>query len=145
MNAVAVPGIERLELRRYGPVHRSTERRATSTGELPGIVVIVEADFEGAGSGAGLREEWVDGVFAALDEDAATRPAPGGISGRFPLSVDGGRALNYAGWESGRAHVDWLADGTPPSGAWRRVHHHPGLVGGRVRGYAPALSLSAGA
>lgn len=139
----AVPGIERVELRRYGPIHRSTVRGATSTGELPGIVVIVEADFDP--SDAGRREEWVDGVFAALDEDAVTRPAPGGISGQFHLSTDGGRVLNYAEWESERAHEEWLADDAPLSEAWARVQHHPALTGGRVRRYAPALSLSAGA
>ncbi|MFF6882508.1 antibiotic biosynthesis monooxygenase [Streptomyces sp. NPDC012421] len=139
----AVPGIERVELRRYGPIHRSTARGATSTGELPGVVVIVEADFDPAD--AGRREEWVDGVFAALDEDAATRPVPGGISGQFHLSTDGGRVLNYAEWESERAHEEWLADDAPLSEAWARVQHHPALTGGRVRRYAPALSLSAGA
>ncbi|MGW4855502.1 antibiotic biosynthesis monooxygenase [Streptomyces sp. NPDC004288] len=142
----AVPGIERVELRRYGPVHRSTARRATATGELPGVVVIVEADFDPAGDGAGARqrEEWVDAVFAALDEDARTRPAPGGISGQFHLSTDGARVLNYAEWESERAHEDWLADDAPLSEVWRRVQHDPKLTGGRVRRYTPALSLSAG-
>ncbi|GGR47634.1 antibiotic biosynthesis monooxygenase [Streptomyces roseolus] len=139
----AVPGSERVELRRYGAVHRSTPRRATGTGELPGVVVIVEADFEP--SGAGVREEWVDRVFDALDEDAVTRPVSGGISGRFHLSADGCRVLDYAEWESERAHEKWLADDAPLSEAWARVHHHPALVGGRVRRYAPALSLSAGA
>ncbi|MFF9847242.1 antibiotic biosynthesis monooxygenase [Streptomyces litmocidini] len=138
----AVPGIERVELRRYGPIHRSTARRATAAGELPGVVVIVEADFDGAG--AGQREEWVDSVFTALDEDAATRPASGGIGARFHLSVDGGRVLNYAEWESEQAHEEWQADDARLSEAWKRVHHHPGLVGGRVRRYTPALSLSAG-
>ncbi|MEV7564396.1 antibiotic biosynthesis monooxygenase family protein [Streptomyces tanashiensis] len=142
----AVPGIERVELRRYGPVHRSTARvGATGPGEPPpGVVVIVEADFDGARPGTGHREEWVDSVFAALDEDAATRPAPGGISAQFHLSTDGGRVLNYAEWESEQAHVEWLADDAPPSEAWKRVQHHPGLVSGRVRRYTPALSLSAG-
>ncbi|MFF2777976.1 antibiotic biosynthesis monooxygenase [Streptomyces sp. NPDC058052] len=137
----AVPGIERVELRRYGPIHRSTVHAGTGAGELPGIVVVVEADFDGAGH----QEEWVESVFAALGEDAVTRPASGGISGRFHLSVDGVRVLNYAEWESERAHERWLADDAPPSGAWARVHHHPALVGSRVRRYAPALSLSAGA
>ncbi|MFJ7955988.1 antibiotic biosynthesis monooxygenase [Streptomyces sp. NPDC096319] len=141
----AVPDIERVELRRYGPVHRSTGRGTTSTGELPGVVVIVEADFggEGGGAGAGVREEWVDHVFAALDEDAVTRPAAGGISGQFHLSTDGTRVLNYAEWESERAHEDWLTDDAPLSEAWERVQHDPRLVGGRVRRYTPALSLSA--
>ncbi|MFI1656721.1 antibiotic biosynthesis monooxygenase family protein [Streptomyces sp. NPDC020472] len=138
----AVPDIERVELRRYGAIHRSTVRGATSTGELPGVVVIVEADFDGAGEG--VREDWVDGVFAALDEDAATRPVPGGISGQFHLSVDGGRVLNYAEWESEEAHEAWVTDEAPLSEAWRRVQHDPRLVGGRVRRYTPALSLSAG-
>ncbi|GGU88626.1 antibiotic biosynthesis monooxygenase [Streptomyces litmocidini] len=138
----AVPGIERVELRRYGPVHRSTARRATATGEPPGVVVIVEADFDG--TGAGHREEWVDAVFTALDEDAAARPESGGISARFHLSVDGGRVLNYAEWESEQAHEEWQADDARSSEAWKRVHHHPALVGGRVRRYTPALRLGAG-
>ncbi|WP_306326410.1 antibiotic biosynthesis monooxygenase [Streptomyces venezuelae] len=140
----AVPGIERVELRRYGPIHRSTVGGGTGTGELPGVVVIVEADFTGEDAGAGAREEWVDSVFAALDEDAVTRPATGGISGQFHLSLDGGRVLNYAEWESEQAHLDWLADDAPLSEAWRRVQEDPRLVGGRVRRYTPALSLSAG-
>ncbi|MFI1717209.1 antibiotic biosynthesis monooxygenase [Streptomyces litmocidini] len=139
----AVPGIERVELRRYGPIHRSTVRRATATGELPGVVVVAEADFEGAG--AGHREEWVDAVLTALDEDAATRPGSGGIGAHFHLTVEGDRVLNYAEWESERAHEEWSADGARLSEAWKRVHHHPGLVRSRVRRYAPALSLSAGA
>ncbi|MFI8325728.1 antibiotic biosynthesis monooxygenase [Streptomyces sp. NPDC085529] len=139
----AVPGVERVELRRYGAIHRSAVRGATGTGEPPAVVVIVEADFDP--SGAGHREEWVDRVFDALDEDAATRPGSGGISGRFHLSTDGGRVLNYAEWESERAHEEWLADDSRLSEAWARVHHHRALIGGRVRRYAPALSLSAGA
>ncbi|MFE7513139.1 antibiotic biosynthesis monooxygenase [Streptomyces sp. NPDC057540] len=138
----AVPGIERVELRRYGPIHRSTARGTTSTGELPGVVVIVEADFAGAGDG--VREEWVDRLFAALDEDAETRPAPGGISGQFHLSTDGARVLNYAEWESERAHEEWLTDDAPPSEAWKRVQHDPRLTGSRVRRYTPALGLRAG-
>ncbi|MFI8765920.1 antibiotic biosynthesis monooxygenase [Streptomyces sp. NPDC053792] len=138
----AVPGIERVELRRYAPIHRSAVRGGTGTGELPGVVVVVEADFDGPG--AGQREDWVDTVFAALDEDAATRSASGGISAQFHLSTDGGRVLNYAEWESGQAHAEWSADDARLSEAWKRVHHHPGLVGGRVRRYTPALSLSAG-
>ncbi|MFJ5706651.1 antibiotic biosynthesis monooxygenase [Streptomyces sp. NPDC093105] len=143
----AVPGIERVELRRYGRVHRSRSHGAEDGGRLPGVVVIVEADFDPAGAGTGQREEWVDNVLTALDEDeaAGARPVSGGISGNFHLSTDGGRVLNYAEWESARAHEDWLANAAPVSDAWRAVHHHPGLVGSRVRRYAPALSLSAGA
>ncbi|WP_338497226.1 antibiotic biosynthesis monooxygenase [Streptomyces sp. SJL17-4] len=143
----AVPGIERVELRRYAPIHRSAVRDRTGTEELPGIVVIVEADFEGPD--AGSREEWVDAVFTALDEDAAdedaaVRPRSGGAGAHFHLSTDGGRVLNYAEWESERAHEEWLADEGRSSEAWTRVHHYPGLVGGRVKRYTPALSLSAG-
>ncbi|WP_017238611.1 antibiotic biosynthesis monooxygenase family protein [Streptomyces sp. SS] len=138
----AVPGIERVELRRYGPIHRSAVRGGTGTGELPGVVVIVEADFDGPAAGRG--EDWVDGVFAALDEDAAAGRVSGGISGQFHLSVDGGRVLNYAEWESEQAHEEWLADDARQSEAWKRVHHHPGLTGGRMRRYTPALSLGAG-
>ncbi|MFE0652087.1 antibiotic biosynthesis monooxygenase [Streptomyces sp. NPDC059534] len=138
----AVPGIERVELRRYASVHRSTARGGTGAGEPPGVVVVVEADFDGAGEGR--REEWVDSVFTALDEDTAAGRVSGGISGRFHLSVDGGRVLNYAEWESERAHEEWLADEGRLSEAWKRVRRHPALTGGRVRRYTPALSLSAG-
>ncbi|MFJ5830469.1 antibiotic biosynthesis monooxygenase [Streptomyces sp. NPDC093089] len=136
----AVPGIERVELHRYAPVHRSAG--GTGAGEPGGIVVVAEADFEGAGEGR--REDWVDSVFGALEEDAAAGPAHGGISARFHLSTDGGRVLNYAEWESEQAHEEWLADGARRSGAWKRVHAYPGLAGSRVRRYTPALSLSAG-
>ncbi|WP_329277496.1 antibiotic biosynthesis monooxygenase [Streptomyces sp. NBC_00691] len=138
----AVPGVERVELRRYAPIHRSAVLDATSTGELPGVVVIVEADFDRPD--AGLRRAWVETVFTALDEDAALRPGTSATSVQFHLSTDGGRVLNYAEWESGRAHEEWLADEGRLSPAWARVHHHPGLVGSRVKRYTPALSLSAG-
>ncbi|MFD0072616.1 antibiotic biosynthesis monooxygenase [Streptomyces sp. NPDC127166] len=138
----AVPGIERVELRRYAPIHRSAVRGGTGTGELPGVVVVVEADFDGPV--AGRREAWVDSVFAALDEDAATGRATGGFGAHFHLSTDGVRVLNYAEWESERAHEEWLADDAGQSEAWKRVHDHPELVGGRVMRYTPALSLSAG-
>ncbi|GEB59226.1 antibiotic biosynthesis monooxygenase [Streptomyces gardneri] len=138
----AVPGIERVELRRYAPIHRSAVRAGRGTGELPGIVVVVEADF--GGPEAGSREDWVDTVFTAMDEDAATRPGSGGAAAHFHLSTDGGRVLNYAEWESEQAHVEWLADDARLDEAWTRVHHYPGLVGGRVKRYTPALSLSAG-
>ncbi|MGW6555572.1 antibiotic biosynthesis monooxygenase, partial [Streptomyces sp. NPDC055051] len=71
-----------------------------------------------------------------------TRPVPGGVSGHFHLSTDGGRVLDHAEWESARAHEEWPADHAPLSEAWTRVRHHPALAGGRVRRYAPALSLS---
>ncbi|KQX13355.1 antibiotic biosynthesis monooxygenase [Streptomyces sp. Root431] len=138
----AVPGIERVELRRYAPIHRSAVRPGRDTGELPGIVVIVEADF--GGPEAGSREEWVDTVFTAMDEDTAMRPGSGGVGAHFHLTTDGGRVLNYAEWESEQAHVEWLADDARQSEAWTRVRHYPGLVGGRVKRYTPALSLSAG-
>ncbi|MFE6067961.1 antibiotic biosynthesis monooxygenase [Streptomyces sp. NPDC056525] len=138
----AVPGIERVELRRYAPIHRSAVLGATSTGELPGVVVIVEADFDGPD--AGRRRAWVEAVFTAVDEDAALRPGVSGTSVQFHLSTDGGRVLNYAEWESERAHEEWLADDGRLSPAWARVHHYPGLVGSRVKRYTPALSLSAG-
>ncbi|MFE6785823.1 antibiotic biosynthesis monooxygenase [Streptomyces sp. NPDC057680] len=138
----AVPGVERVELRRYAPIHRSAVRARPGTGELPGTVVVVEADFGGPGTGS--REDWVDTVFAAMDEDAALRPGSGGSGVHFHLSSDGGRVLNYAEWESEQAHVEWLADDARLSEAWTRVHRHPGLVGSRVKRYTPALSLSAG-
>ncbi|MFC9705977.1 antibiotic biosynthesis monooxygenase [Streptomyces sp. NPDC056943] len=138
----AVPGIERVELRRYAPIHRSAVRAGRDTGGLPGIVVVVEADF--GGPEAGSREEWVDNVFTAMDEDTAMRPGSGGTGAHFHLSTDGGRVLNYAEWESEQAHGEWLADDARLGEAWTRVQRHPGLVGGRVKRYTPALSLSAG-
>ncbi|MFD4500183.1 antibiotic biosynthesis monooxygenase, partial [Streptomyces sp. NPDC058486] len=82
---------------------------------------------------------------SALADDVGHRPARGGIGSNFHLSGDGTRVFNHSEWVREQDHVEWQAEYEPLSDAWRAVHHHPGLVGSRVRRYAPALSLSAGA
>ncbi|MFH9721443.1 antibiotic biosynthesis monooxygenase [Streptomyces sp. NPDC017254] len=138
----AVPGIERVALHRYAPIHRSALLDGAAEGAAPGAVAVVEAEFEGPD--AGRQRAWVDVVFTALDEDAVKRPAIGGIGAHFHLSRDGRRVLNLAEWESGRAHEEWLSRGEPLSEAWELVRGYPGLAASRVRRYTPALSLSAG-
>lgn len=138
----AVPGIERLGLRTF-ELYRSGVTQGD--GRKPGAVVIVDVEF--AGPDAARQRGWVDSVFEALGTDPA--PAPGGISAHFHLSTDGTRVLNYAEWESARAHIDALAG--PGNGVgsrtpqWERVQNHPGVTGGGVRRYTPALSMSAAA
>ncbi|MCX4968618.1 antibiotic biosynthesis monooxygenase [Streptomyces sp. NBC_00654] len=138
----AVPGIERLGLHTY-ELYRSTPPDPGDSRE-PGCVVIVEVEF--AGPGPARQRDWVDTVFEALGTEPM--PAPGGISGHFHVSTDGTRVLNYAEWESARAHRDALSapgDGigsrTPQ---WERVQSYPGVTGGGVHRYTPALSLGAG-
>ncbi|MGW6566083.1 antibiotic biosynthesis monooxygenase, partial [Streptomyces sp. NPDC054975] len=138
----AVPGIVRVGIHRYAPPYRSTASPADA--RIPGCVVVVDVEFDGPD--AARQRDWVDGVFEALETDPA--PAPGGIAGHFHLSADGTRILNYAEWESEQAHVDALArpgDGigsaTPQ---WAKVQSYPGVAGGSVKRYTPALSLSAG-
>lgn len=137
----AVPGIERVGLHRYAPPYRST---GPTDDRIPGCVVIVDVEFDGPDPDR--QRDWVDGVFEALETDPA--PATGGIAGHFHLSTDGTRILNYAEWESEQAHIealtrpgDGIGSSTPQ---WAKVHTYPGVVGGGVRRYTPALSLHAG-
>jgi len=92
-----------------------------------GCVVIVTAEFDGI-----EPRTWVDTVFDALESDE--KPAEGGISAHFHVSVDGTRALNYAEWTSEAAHVAALENsgqGTVGLGEkWRRVKEFPGLIAG---------------
>ncbi|MFF8840326.1 antibiotic biosynthesis monooxygenase [Streptomyces sp. NPDC015130] len=142
----AVPGIERVELRRYAPPRRAAAFGEAGQGQVsaavPGAVAVVEVDFEGPD--ADRQEAWVRAVHEALADDTGRRPAIGGIGAHFHLSTDGTRVLNLAEWESEQAHAEWLADAGAIGAAWEQVHHHPGLTGSRVRRYTPALSLSAG-
>lgn len=138
----AVPGIDRVVLRRYAPPYRSAVLDERSAGAVPGAVAVVEVEFEGPD--AERQKAWVDAVFTAMEGDAGRRPATGGIGAHFHLSTDGTRVLNLAEWENERAHTDWQAEGGPLGEAWARVHRFPGLAGSRVRRYTPALSLSAG-
>ncbi|MEU2236312.1 antibiotic biosynthesis monooxygenase [Streptomyces vietnamensis] len=138
----AVPGIERVELRRYAPLLRSAVLDEESAGALPGAIAVVEVDFDGPD--AERQEAWVEAVFTAVADDAGKRAAHGGIGAHFHRSLDGTRVLNLAEWETEQAHIEWQAEYAPLSEAWRRVHAYPGLVGSRVRRYTPALSLDAG-
>ncbi|MFF9014272.1 antibiotic biosynthesis monooxygenase [Streptomyces sp. NPDC014870] len=138
----AVPGIERVVLHRFAPPYRSLPAQDA---RIPGCVVVVDVEFDGPD--AARQRDWVDGVFEAMETDPA--PVPGGIAGHFHLSTDGTRVLNYAEWESEQAHIDALArpgDGVgSATPQWAKVQSYPGVVGGGVRRYAPALSLRAGA
>ncbi|MFG2623457.1 antibiotic biosynthesis monooxygenase [Streptomyces sp. NPDC048473] len=135
----AVPGIRRLGLHTLEP-YRSVPLRE-GDGREPGCVVIVDVEFDGADKAR--QRDWVDTVFEALGTDPA--PAPGGISGHFHVSTDGTRVLNYAEWESAQAHVDALAGPGDGIGSrtpqWERVQSYPGVVGGGVHRYTPALSM----
>ncbi|MCT4355029.1 antibiotic biosynthesis monooxygenase [Streptomyces sp. Je 1-79] len=137
----AVPGIERVASHRYVPF-RSFVLSEESAGAVPGCVALVEVDF--AGPGPERLKAWVEAVRAALAADAGTRPARGGIAAHFHLSADGSRVLNYAEWESERAHEEWLTAEGAAEGPWAAVRHHPGLLRSRLHRYTPALSLRPG-
>ncbi len=70
------------------------------------------------------------------------------MSGHFHLSLDGTHVLDYAEWETARAHEEAMASPGDGIGAatpqWRRVQHYPGLVRSTVRRYTPALAMSPG-
>ncbi|MFI7348783.1 antibiotic biosynthesis monooxygenase [Streptomyces sp. NPDC049936] len=135
----AVPGIERVGLGRYRRYRSGTPENGTAP--VPGCVVIVDVEFESPDPGR--QRAWVDAVFEALESEPEQRP--GGISAHFHLSTDGTRVLNYAEWESARAHIDALA--APGEGigsataAWRRVQNWPGLKSSTVARYDHALGL----
>lgn len=140
----AVPGIVRVGIDRY-TLYRSTPLGDGNDARIPGCIVIVDVQFDGPD--ADRQRAWVDAVFEALETDPNS--APGGISGHFHIGVDGTKVLNYAEWESEQAHVEALAG--PGSGVgsatpqWAKVQSYPGVTGGGVTRYTPALSLSAGA
>ncbi|MEU9189932.1 antibiotic biosynthesis monooxygenase [Streptomyces sp. NPDC048484] len=135
---VAVPGIERVGIDRYRR-YRSGVREADA--RVPGCVVIVEIEFEGADPER--QRAWVDAVFEALESEP--NPHPGGISAHFHLSTDGTKVLNYAEWESAEAHME--AMGAPGDGVgsrtpqWERVQTYPGLKQSTVGRYIYALGL----
>ncbi|BFP56071.1 antibiotic biosynthesis monooxygenase [Streptomyces griseus] len=139
----AVPGIERLALHTY-ELYRSGLRAEGDTRET-GCVVIVDVEFDGPDPDR--QRAWVDAVFEALGEEAEL-PA-GGIAAHFHTSTDGTRVLNYAEWESAGHHVAALAapgEGVgSPSPLWERVQKYPGMTGGGVNRYTPALSMAPGA
>ncbi|MEV6549864.1 antibiotic biosynthesis monooxygenase [Streptomyces sp. NPDC051597] len=136
----AVPGIERVALHSYA-LYRSSDPRPGAP-RTPGCVVVVDVEFEGPDPER--RRAWVDGVFEALATDPDL--PEGGISAHFHTSLDGTRVLNYAEWESEQAHIDALA--APGSGVgsrtpeWERVQSYPGVSGGGVARYLPALTVT---
>ncbi|GAA2960294.1 antibiotic biosynthesis monooxygenase [Streptomyces enissocaesilis] len=138
----AVPGIERAGLHAY-ELYRSTPLAPGAGEREPGAVVIVDVEFDGPDEAR--QRDWIDTVFEALRTDQGLHP--GGIAGHFHVSTDGTRVLNYAEWESVEAHIEALGG---PVGVgsvtpqWRKVHGYPGVTGGGVKRYTPALSLSAG-
>ncbi|MEU6047112.1 antibiotic biosynthesis monooxygenase [Streptomyces griseus] len=139
----AVPGIERLALHTY-ELYRSGLRVEGDTRET-GCVVIVDVEFDGPDPDR--QRAWVDAVFEALGEEAEL-PA-GGVAAHFHTSTDGTRVLNYAEWESAGHHIAALAapgEGVgSPSPLWERVQKYPGMSGGGVNRYTPALSMAPGA
>ncbi|MFJ3702295.1 MULTISPECIES: antibiotic biosynthesis monooxygenase [Streptomyces] len=136
----AVPGVERLGIATFEPY-----RSGFAEGDVrePGCVVTVDIRF--VGPDPQRQREWVDSVFEAIDSDPAL--APGGISAHFHLGTDGTRVLNYAEWETARAHADALAapGGSvgSPTPQWDRVRNHPGLASSTVRRWTPVLSIAA--
>ncbi|MFJ1591358.1 antibiotic biosynthesis monooxygenase [Kitasatospora albolonga] len=138
----AVPGIERLGLHTY-ELYRSGLRTEGDPRE-PGCVVIVDVEFEGPDPAR--QRDWIDAVFEALGNDIRT--PEGGIAAHFHTSTDGTRVLNYAEWESAEHHIAALAapgEGIgSPSPLWERVQKYPGMTGGGVNRYTPALSMRAG-
>lgn len=80
-------------------------------------------------------------VFARTVRPTTT----GGLSAHFHLSTDGTRVLNYAEWESARAHIDALAapgEGVGRGSArWERVRNWPGVKSSTVDRYDHALGL----
>ncbi|PCG81612.1 antibiotic biosynthesis monooxygenase [Streptomyces sp. WZ.A104] len=139
----AVPGIERVALHTY-ELYRSGRRAEGDTRE-PGCVVIVDVEFDGPDPAR--QRDWADAVFEALGDDIRT--PEGGIAAHFHVSTDGTRVLNYAEWETAEHHIAALAapgDGVgSPSPLWERVQKYPGVTGGGVNRYTPALSLEPGA
>ncbi|MEV0579103.1 MULTISPECIES: antibiotic biosynthesis monooxygenase [unclassified Streptomyces] len=135
----AVPGIER-----HAPHTYELYRSSSPGGREPGCVVVVDVEFDGADRAR--QRDWVDGVFEALGTDPAL--PPGGIAAHFHVGTDGTRVLNYAEWESAQAHVDALAGPGDGVGSrtpqWQRVQTYPGVTGGGVHRYTPALSLRPG-
>uniref|UniRef100_UPI0034E01AFE antibiotic biosynthesis monooxygenase n=1 Tax=Streptomyces flavofungini TaxID=68200 RepID=UPI0034E01AFE len=121
----AVPGIERLEL-----VRTRHYRSRTGGGERrePGAIVTVRVDFDAPDPGR--ARAWVDGVIDALDSDPVARP--GLLAAHFHVSTDGSKVINYAEWESERAHEDALAAAGEgigsPTPQWREVRDFPGVV-----------------
>ncbi|MFJ3668631.1 antibiotic biosynthesis monooxygenase [Streptomyces sp. NPDC090106] len=134
----AVPGIESVRLDRFRH-YRSAAREDDP--RVPGCVVIVDVEFDGPDPER--QRAWVDAVFEALDSDP--QPPPGGIGAHFHLNTDGTRVLNYAEWESARAHREALAapgDGIGSATApWERVRNWPGVRSGTVRRYEHVLGL----
>ncbi|ARF61077.1 MULTISPECIES: antibiotic biosynthesis monooxygenase [Streptomyces] len=135
----AVPGIERVGIQTYE--HYRSGLRAEGDTRETGCVVIVDVEF--AGPDRARQRDWVDSVFEALAEETGL-PA-GGIAAHFHTSTDGTRVLNYAEWESAGHHIAALAapgEGVgSPSPLWERVQKYPGMTGGGVNRYTPALSL----
>ncbi|MFF6910422.1 antibiotic biosynthesis monooxygenase [Streptomyces sp. NPDC012389] len=138
----AVPRIERLALHTY-ELYRSALQAEGDTRE-PGCVVIVDVEF--AGPDPARQRDWIDAVFEALGHE--NRTLEGGIAAHFHVSTDGTRVLNYAEWESAEHHIAALAapgEGIgSPSPLWERVQKYPGMTGGGVNRYTPALSMRAG-
>ncbi|MGW0614633.1 antibiotic biosynthesis monooxygenase [Streptomyces sp. NPDC002788] len=93
-------------------------------------------DFEGGQR----REEWVDLVLKALEDDPEGHA--GLVSAHFHVSTDGRHVLNYAEWESAEAYDRALA--APSTDAWERVRTCPGVARATGSRYVHALGLVPG-
>ena len=129
------PGLAMSNLAEYA-VYRSA-RNATAV--VPGCIVIVNVEFDGPDERR--QHDWVDAVFAALEQDAAAGRLPaGGLGASFHVSLDGTRVLNYAEWVDEAAHIAALERGGASIGSgeqWRRVQQYPGIVRSTVRRFLP--------
>jgi len=127
----AVPGIVRIP-----PTHYQFYRsRLRDNAPEPGCIVMITVEFEG--SDPARQRAWVDTVIEALDAEEDLHP--GGISGRFYLSTDGKKVLNYAAWASEDAHREAIQNsGQSTVGShrkWREVRDFPGIRSSSVKRY----------
>ncbi|MET9950808.1 antibiotic biosynthesis monooxygenase [Streptomyces sp. NPDC006339] len=123
----AVPGIERVGLRRLAPPFRTTVYEAEGReAAVPGCVAVSLVE---------IGPEGPDALADALEAAGAEGGGDGRIAAYAHLTTDGTHLFHYAEWESETAHVRRQAE----TGAFA------GIADDRTRRYAPALSLSAGA
>lgn len=135
----AVPGIVRIP-----PTHYQFYRsRIRDNAPEPGCIVMITVEFEG--SDPARQRAWVDTVIEALEAEKSLHP--GGISGRFHLSTDGKKVLNYAEWTSEDAHREAIQNsGQGAIGShrkWREVRDFPGIRSSSVKRYSLSRTFRA--
>jgi len=127
----AVPGIVRIP-----PTHYQFYRtRISDKASEPGCIVVIMVEFES--SDPARQRAWVDTVIEALDAEKSLHS--GGISGRFHLSTDGKKVLNYAAWTSENAHHEAIKNSVQGAVGshrkWREVRDFPGIRSSSVKRY----------